>query len=262
MNIKLVAIDIDGTLLHDDFTLSARNKQMLKRVKERQIPIVLASGRSPVSCLPLSADLGISDPLIAHNGAVIYDPQAQRTVLEFGFPASDLQDMIQYCRQHQIQYDVNTAFDLYVDWMNPEFMGLYEKFYIEPKWVDDCLTLDEQVVKFTLTGSPEQMDRALLELSPSQKNRRIIRSGETFIDIIHSQATKGYALQKLLSILEIPATDVLAFGNYYNDIEMLTLSGLGVAMQNSPQEVLAQADRVAPANNEDGVARVLEDLLV
>lgn len=262
MNVKLIAIDIDGTLLRDDFTISARTKQVLRKVKEQSVPIVLASGRGVGSCLPLSAELGIQDPIIAHNGAVIYDTKREESLMELGFSMREMIDLIQYCRQHQIHYDVSTTSGVYLDQRRKQSEVIYNKFFIQPRWVDDCLTLNEQAVKITLSGTAEQLDRVFYDLYPLQGQQRMIRSGEMFIDITHPQATKGYALQTLLQLLDISVKDVIAFGNYYNDLEIISISGMGVAMKNSPHEVLDQADRVAPTNNDDGVACVLEEMML
>jgi len=86
----------------------------------------------------------------------------------------------------------------------------------------------------------------------------MLRSGDFFIDLMHKDASKGAALQKLAEKRGIPAENVMAIGNYYNDITMLTYAGLGVAMDNSPLDVKAAADAVTASNNEEGVKRALE----
>ena len=86
----------------------------------------------------------------------------------------------------------------------------------------------------------------------------IVRSGEYFIDIMKEGTTKGKALAMLANHLNVKPKDVVAIGNYYNDLDMLQYAGLGIAMDNSPEDVKAAADVVTLSNNEDGVRLALE----
>lgn len=96
------------------------------------------------------------------------------------------------------------------------------------------------------------------EWSEWPQKLNMLRSGDFFIDLMHKDASKGAALQKLAEKRGIPAENVMAIGNYYNDLTMLTFAGLGVAMDNSPQEVKDAADAVTASNNEEGVKLALE----
>ncbi|WP_202078328.1 HAD family hydrolase [Caldalkalibacillus salinus] len=260
-DIKLVAIDVDGTLLTDEHELTEHTKNTILKLKDKGIQVILASGRGPTSCIPFVNQLNLTEPLITHNGAVIYHPVTGEVEKEIGFEAQELLPFIEYCREHQIQFDLNTALDMYVEQSTPEAEKVYEIFYINPTRVEDSSQLDEQIVKFTITGQQEQLDDMMQKLAPQFPNWSIIRSGETFIDIIHPKATKGFALQHILKEKNIQPEEVLAFGNYFNDVEMLQLAGTGVAMGNAPDGVKAKADRIAPPNNEEGVAAILQEYL-
>jgi Cof subfamily protein (haloacid dehalogenase superfamily) len=262
MQVKLLAIDVDGTLLHDDHHLSERTKNAIGQIKERGVKVVLATGRGPMSCFPIMEELALTDPLITHNGAVIVDPQTKHVALEIGFKAEELIPIIQYCRQTGIHFDACTAFEMYIEGRNSEADQMYKKFFAYPKLVADTSLLTDQIVKFTLFGDERQMDQSLEEVVPKFPDWSIIRSGERFIDVIHPQATKGSALKRILKEQDIHPEQVVAFGNYYNDLEMIELAGVGVAMENSPEQIKRLADRVTVSNNEDGVAEIIEELLM
>jgi Cof subfamily protein (haloacid dehalogenase superfamily) len=261
MQVKLLAIDVDGTLLNDDHQLTERTKSAISQIKERGVKVVLATGRGPVSCFPIMEELALTEPIITHNGAVIVGPQTKQIALEIGFKAEELLPIIQYCRQTGIHFDASTAFEMYVEGRTPEADQMYKKFFANPRMVADTSLLKDQIVKFTLFGDEKQMDQALEEVAFKFPDWSIIRSGETFIDVIHPKATKGNALKRILKEQNILPAQVIAFGNYYNDLEMIQLAGIGVAMENSPEQIRHLADRITVSNNDDGVAVVIEEII-
>lgn len=258
---QLLAIDIDGTLLTDEYSMTERTKTAIINIKKRGVKVILATGRGPKSCFQIMNELDLNDPIITHNGAVIFDPVAKQISLEIGFKAEELSPVIQYSRQAGIHFDLCTAFDMYHEGATQEVEAIYKKFNVTPTLVEDSCLLVEQIVKFTLFGDEKKLNQAMEELLPQFPEWSIIRSGETFIDVIHPQATKGSALKHLIQELEIDPKNIVAFGNYFNDLEMLQLAGLGVAMANSPSQIKKSADRVTASNNEDGVAMIVEELL-
>jgi Cof subfamily protein (haloacid dehalogenase superfamily) len=261
MNLKLVAIDVDGTLLNDRYEITERTKKALLDIKEQGVKVILASGRGPNACFPIAMELGITDPLITHNGAVLIHPTTKESEFEIGFKAKELSPIIEYCRKHSIHFDINTALDMFVEGIPVHAVDMYQKFFMTPNIVPDTSELQEQIVKFSLFGEEAEIDQAFADLSPLYPELSIIRSGERFIDVIHPRATKGNTLRQLLADFDILPEETIAFGNYFNDLEMIELAGLGVAMANSPDQVKDLADRVTASNNEDGVALVIEEFL-
>lgn len=259
---KLVAIDLDGTLLTDDHHISERTKKAIKNIREQGIKVVIATGRGPLSCDPYVQQLELNVPVIAHNGAVIYEPGTQNKTFEIGYPAQELLPIIQYCRREQIHFDLSTAFAMYIEGGNDQSNAIYEQFMVNPSLMKDTSQIKDLVVKVSLFDQKERLDHVLQDIVPRFTHWSVVRSGEVFIDIIHPQATKGNALQKLLNKWYIHPEEVVSFGNFFNDLEMIRLAGLGVAMANSPQEVKDEADFVTSSNNQDGVAKVLEDFYV
>lgn len=258
---QLIAIDIDGTLLHDDHHLSERTKQALLSLQRNGCKCVLATGRSPISCEHLVEQLQLTTPLITHNGAVLYDPVTNKSHLEVGFQTQEISPLVDYCRKNALHFDMNTAFDVYVEQLTPKMKQLYKQFYMNPKVVKDSRELKDQIVKFTINVKKEQLDTVFEELVPLFPQLSILRSGDIFIDVIHPQATKGNALAHVIKHYGIDRTNVIAFGNYFNDLEMIELAGVGIAMENSPIEVKQKADLVTETNNNDGVALIVEQLL-
>lgn len=260
MNYRIVALDMDGTLLHDDHTLSSPNAEAIRKAAAQGMEIVLCTGRSPISTLPYLEQIGLEGVVITHNGAATIASEGRRVLHRFDIPSAGLEPYIQYCRENGVHFDINTAFDLYVDKLNeltPEMLDLYRQFLIEPKQFPGWTGLTDAPVKLTMSGQKDEMDRVEHELNQWTHEHNFIRSGDYFIDIMHKDATKGNALKQLAAMRGVPREQVLAIGNYYNDMTMIQFAGLGVAMDNSPLEVKAAAQEITLSNNEDGVAATL-----
>jgi Cof subfamily protein (haloacid dehalogenase superfamily) len=217
---------------------------------------VLCTGRSPQSTLPYLDELGLDGVVITHNGAATVASTGRRTVHRFEILPQQLEPYIQFCHKHTIHFDINTVFELYVDdraGVMPDMLNLYAQFLIEPKQFPSWDALEDAPVKMTLSGQPEAMDRVEAEFALWEHRLHYIRSSDYFIDIMHQDATKGSALAKLAELRGIAPEQVLAIGNYYNDLSMLQFAGMGIAMNNAPIEVKAAAREVTNSNNEDGV---------
>jgi Cof subfamily protein (haloacid dehalogenase superfamily) len=254
---KLIALDVDGTLLNDNYEITERTKQTIRTVHEAGSRIVLCTGRSPVSTLPLLKELGLEGTMITHNGAatVYADVQGTKLLHQYSFAMDEIGSMLGYLRKAGIHFDVCTPFDMYIENLGDYEKAMYKKFLINPHLVKDIAELQEPIVKFTLFSEPDVLDRVQRELDDLKLygNLRMIRSGDLFIDVMSPVANKGNALKELASSWDIEAKDVMAIGNYFNDLEMMEFAGLGVAVANSPVGVLAAADAVTASNNEDGV---------
>lgn len=260
MKYKLIALDVDGTLLNDDHKLSPENREAIAEVTRQGGLIVLCTGRSPQNSIPLMEEMGLAGYVLGHNGAATVRVEDREVLHIYGLDARGLDPYIDYCRARDIHYDVNTAFDMYVDNvanLTQEATYMYEHFRITPASLPAWEDFREPVVKFTVFTKADILDEAQREWSTWTQQYNIVRSGEFFVDFMHPEASKGNALMNLASLLGIVQEEVLAIGNYYNDISMLTYAGLGIAMDNSPLEVKAAADAVTGSNNDHGVRDAL-----
>ncbi|MGZ9582928.1 Cof-type HAD-IIB family hydrolase [Paenibacillus marinisediminis] len=265
MSIQIVAIDMDGTLLHDDHTLSKRNADTIRQVAEAGVEIVLCTGRSPSSTLPYLDELGLEGIVITHNGAATVASKSRKELNLFELQGQDLDRYMDYCRKHQIHFDVNTAFDLYVDSLEvltSEVLHIYSQFLIKPKLFPGWDQLQEPALKLTMSGEKDKIDEIEAEMNLWDHKLHFIRSGDYFIDVMHPEATKGNALMNLAEQQQVPRENILAIGNYYNDVTMIQYAGIGVAMDNSPLDVKAAADDVTLSNNEDGVHAALQKYIL
>ncbi|WP_276352694.1 Cof-type HAD-IIB family hydrolase [Cohnella caldifontis] len=260
MNYRLIALDVDGTLLNDRHEITPRVKEAVASASRKGAEIVLCTGRGSTSALPVLEMLGLEGTMITHNGASIVESASRRIIWETVIPPEEAERYIAYLRERRIHFDMNTCFDLYVHRLDDSIAAMYERMFIKPILRGEDVGLPEHTVKLSVYAPKEVLDEVERDWRQWDHELHYIRSGDHFIDVQHPQATKGTALEKLAGMRGIPREQVLAIGNYDNDIGMLTFAGKGIAMANSPDRVKAEADEVTLSNNEDGVSAALERL--
>jgi Cof subfamily protein (haloacid dehalogenase superfamily) len=254
---RLIALDVDGTLLNDQHELTEQTIETIQEVHDQGCHIVLCTGRAPGSTLPILQQLGLEGTMITHNGAatVHADERGQTLVNEFAFTLPEIRPMLEYVRSEGIHFDVCTSFNMYIERIGEYEKQMYKKFLINPKLVTDVSELGLPIVKLSLLGQPEVLDRVQKEWEEQRLygHLRMIRSGDLFIDVMSAEANKGNALKALAASLEIDPSEIMAIGNYYNDLEMMKFAGLGIAVANSPDGVKEAADAITSSNNDQGV---------
>jgi Cof subfamily protein (haloacid dehalogenase superfamily) len=253
MKYKLIALDVDGTLLNDEYQLTDKTKYAVKRANEAGAQIVLCTGRAPQNTIPLLAELGLDGIVITHNGAATVQSKDNSVLHHIAFHASEITPFIEYCRLHHAHLALCSPLELYVEELNEASKAMYEKFKIEPIITNDATKLDISMVKLSAYSDQNTMDQIEADWRAMHSPLSIIRSGHRFIDIMHKEASKGHALRRLAEDAGITKEEIMAIGNYYNDSEMIIYAGLGIAMDNSPEPVKLQANATTASNNEDGV---------
>ncbi|WP_166242473.1 Cof-type HAD-IIB family hydrolase [Paenibacillus turpanensis] len=254
----LIALDVDGTLLTDEHKLTQATIEGLRKAHQSGIHIVLCSGRGPLSVFPILDELGLEGVAVTHNGAAVVNSATREVLYASHFGVENVKEQIAYCRSNAIHFDMCTVFDLHTEQLDEERQALYRSFLIDPVKLEKIEDLNGTVVKFTATGPEEVMDRVEKAWGPGADGFRNIRSGAHFVDVMREGVNKGTALAELCKLWGIAPNRVIAMGNYFNDIDMLRFAGFGVAMDNSPDGVKAEADAVTASNNEEGVLRALE----
>lgn len=258
MKYKLIAIDIDGTLLNDEHQLSEVTIQTVRRVHDEGATIVLCSGRAPQSVFPILDLLGLEGTIIAHNGASTVLSEGHEVVHDYSFETKEYTALFNFLRDKKVHFDVCTPFDLFVESATQEEMDIYAQFFVQPILIPDVMEIP-RIVKMTLAAEQDLIDEAEKVLRDRGMiiGLNMFRSGLNFVDLVHEKATKGNALKEFADSIGVKYDQIMAIGNYYNDVEMIKLAGLGIAMGNSPDDLKQLAQDVTVTNNEDGVAKAL-----
>ena len=254
--VRLVATDLDGTLLDDEGRMSSRTQEVLRRVQARGVPVVVVTAR-PLRWMddlwPLLGGQGLA---VVSNGAILYDVGA-REVRELTGIAPEvglvLADAIRAALP-EATFAIESLSGIRRD-----------ELFDEPSHVPEGSPVgaladiwDVPAVKLMVRAPgvpPDQLRRAVIEAVGDAATPTW--SGEHLVEISAAGVTKAVALASIAAELGVDATDVVAFGDMPNDLPMLEWAGTSYAMANADPSVVAAADHLAPANTEDGVATVL-----
>ncbi len=273
---RLLALDIDGTLVNNRDELSPATRDALVRAGKAGIHVVLATGRRYSRALGLVEPLGIEVPLITASGALVKDPRDHRTLYRAEFERNLLCEsmaIIEACGYDPVVCadTYSEGFDFYQARAEVESPELSEYFELNPGdgriWPD--LVNDPPPGVFTVfaMGTRDEMlelDRALRQRLPDRLSTHVLRSPRYtgfMCEYAPAGVTKWSAVCRLAAGWGITDEAICAVGDDVNDVAMIRAAGLGVAMGNALPEVKQAADRVAPSQADDGLVDVVDWLL-
>ena len=271
MTIKLIATDMDGTLLDPKGQVDLpRLEKILDQLEERGIRFVIATGNEIHRVKQLLGHLTERVVLIVANGARIFEGnqllQAQtwdddmvNRALEF-FKGRECQDQFVVTSMNGGFVKEGTVFTQLENFMTPEMIEL---FYQRMNFVEELEShLFGGVLKMSLVVGEERSDSVLEEINQLFNGHvQAVSSGYGCIDILQSGIHKAWGLEELLKRWNLKPEQIMAFGDSENDVEMLQLAGIAYAMENADDKAKAVATDFAPSNSQAGVYQVLEDWL-
>ncbi|MCG0277453.1 MAG: Cof-type HAD-IIB family hydrolase [Thermanaeromonas sp.] len=266
--IKLVALDLDGTLLNSDSDLEYRAKEAVRRVQEKGVKVTLATGRMFRSALPFARELNLKLPLIVYHGALIKNPVSGEVMREKLLPLSIVEFLVGRAREYGFPYNVYVEDELYVDDIQPENLAYADKARVPLHKVDDILGFlkekaPKEPIKFVALHDGPKLDRLEEEVRKAIGHRvYITRSFPYFLEVISREASKAKGLEILARHLGISPKEIMVIGDSFNDLDMFHFAGLAVAMGNAPPAVRAQAHYVVATNDEGGVAEALTKFIL
>ncbi|MDC9722109.1 MAG: HAD family hydrolase [Urechidicola sp.] len=265
MQIKLICSDIDGTLLNKDRELSANTITQIKRLAS--ISFILISSRMPKAMLHLQKELEIEHlPIIAYNGGLILADNKIISSTEISTSTSE--SIAYYCKETNLHISLYHNDEWYVTELDYWAKREANNTKINPKIQNIKTTLikwkseNKGAHKIMVMGDADEISSLVDYINKNLANEVIgYRSKETYLEIAHTSISKKTAIDTLIDshYPKITLKNILAFGDNYNDIEMLKSVGIGVAVANARKEVLDIADAITDGNKEDGVANYLKN---
>ncbi len=268
MKYKLLALDLDDTLLNEEFTITSRNQAAIQKVVDRGLLVTIATGRMFRSTLPYAQMLDIDLPLVTYHGALIKKAASGEVLRHRAVPFDLASKLLKLGDERDIHFNLYLDDHLYVREEN-ENSAYYQTIASIPlqevgPLFDFLNQQNMEPTKLTIINmEPEYLNRLQEELRQKfYPELSILQSRPYFLEITHREATKGQALKFLADREGLDRDSIIAVGDSYNDVDMLQFAGLGVAVANAPEEVKKAADLVTQANTEDGVAKFIEDYLL
>ncbi len=261
MNLRLVAVDLDGTLLTSAGTLATEGARLLGQAVRRGVRVVLATTRNPDTTQPFCRQLGIDDPIICANGAQVWGSPAGPVWAHRTMPREVALSIARLADEHG--WELSTTVESTTYWRQRPGQALgpmTAHITVVPSNADAVvgdpvrilIVQPEAIEAIRTLCSTRFAGRCSLELYVD--GRDVVRS----LCVSAPGADKGTALRQVLVRLGITPGQAMAIGDHSNDLPMLAVAGLGVAMGNAPAIVREQADIVAPSNDEEGVAWALK----
>lgn len=262
LSFKLLALDLDDTLLNGQFRISQENRLAIRSAARKGVLVTLATGRMFRSTLPFARELEIDLPLITYHGALIRTVEGKTLYYE-PVPLAAAKEIADICRQRRLHVNAYLDDEMFVAEEN-EFSRYYQAIAdVRVTAVGDlAVFLSVPPTKLTVINLEGGLDELMDELNARFGHQLAITiSRPYFLEITDRLATKGQALKFLADLHRIPQEQVAAIGDSLNDIDMLLYAGIGVAVANARQEVLAVADVITASNLDHGVAAFIRQYL-
>jgi Cof subfamily protein (haloacid dehalogenase superfamily) len=270
-NIRLLVLDVDGTIAGFSNEVRQPIIEALQAVGDRGISVAIATGRMYRSALRFHAAVGSQVPLIAYNGAWIQDPKTDEVHQQLHVSSEDALVLLDYFEQPELRSRIGVHFysqdQLYVREIVTQTESYAQRSGVEPIAVGDLRQiLDYPLTKVLAMGTDPQL---MLQINQTLQERYardrlyLTQSTALFFEATHPDVNKGAAVRFLAEeLLGLEAEQVMAIGDNFNDVEMLTYAGVGVAMGNAPEPVCAIAKWIAPEVEQDGVAAAIGQFLL
>lgn len=284
---KLVAVDLDGTMLNQYGIVTENTKNVIKETINKGIDVIIASGRPIDSIQSIAKEIGSEKYFIAGNGALIYDIQKDKIMYDKFLPKEKVLEIIKICEENSISYNVYTNQTILTTGLKYNVL-YYQKENLKKEeskqtkisiiknmyeYVKD--KKEERFLKMTICDDNQTVFQSIIRklrkiegievLDVSHMSRKTIKQGteERTIEYYYTEITvenvdKWDALEFLIEKLDIKKEEVIAIGDNVNDKKMIQEAGLGVAMEGSTPVITQIADYITTSNSEEGVAKVLK----
>ena len=264
---KLIAIDMDGTLLRKDKTISDKTKEAIKKAIEKGVKIVLASGRPLVGLERYLEELNIGsneDYVLSFNGSVVQNVGTREIISKSILTGKDFKELYKVAQTLGVNIHAFTARGLVAPRMSEYTKVECDINHITAE-IMDINELDDQedVIKVMFVDPQDVIDEVIKKV-PQAINEKytVVRSAPFFLEFLSKKSSKGTAIKALATYLDIQKEEVICIGDAGNDLDMIEYAGLGVAMGNAFEEVKEAANYITLSNEEDGVAHVIEKFII
>jgi Cof subfamily protein (haloacid dehalogenase superfamily) len=276
MPYKLIALDIDGTLLTTRGEITARTSKALNKARQLGVQIVLVTGRRFNSARDLVLRLELDIPLVSHNGALTKNIETLEVVDFHPLDTETAREVIHFGRQHGVDMicndDPHGLGTMVIEGISPDnkalhrYLNLYRSSVVE---VADLLNyVQSPPIQLTVSGRCDPTDEFEVKLREAMGEQvRIFKTRYraydlTILDVLSLTASKGESLAAVAARHGIASEEIMAVGDNHNDLTMLRYAGLGVVMGNAEDELKQMGFELTASNEEDGVAQAIEKFII
>ncbi len=259
--IRLVALDLDGTLVGADLVVHPRVLEAVTRARTAGAQITIVTGRMFAAARPFAAALGISGPIVCYQGAAMFEAGTGAVLRETPLPADVTRTVLDWAHQHGVHAQCYADDTLFVEQINRFSKRYTDVARVEPVVVPSLREAfaGRPTIKLVLVDDPGPSEQHLAALTTLLGERAYLtRSHVDFVEAVDPRVNKGEALAFIAQRYGVRLDQTMAVGDSWNDLPLLDAAGIGVAMGSGPPELLARADAVVADVAHDGVAEAIE----
>ena len=263
MKYKLVAADMDGTLLDSEGEITPATVDAIRELAEKDVVFIVSTGRPIQGVEKYKELLGLTGPVITYNGAMIVNAKDNTVLFEQGLLREDARKIWELGLSYDTTMCIWAGNRLYGNRLDERIHDYKKLSGVEPVLAEDIeALLDIGVTKILWYDKRERIEEILSSLSPELFTEvSFCTSKPTFLEFFSSRVSKAVAMEKIGELLGITREEMIAIGDGLNDLSMIQYAGQGVAMGNAAKEVKEHAQFITDTNEEEGVRKVLEKLL-
>ncbi|MGB3368521.1 MAG: Cof-type HAD-IIB family hydrolase [Acidaminobacteraceae bacterium] len=263
MNYKMIYSDLDGTLLNSKKEISNDNKEIITKLGDVGIIFGIATGRIYPAAKIYAKELNLNSPIICCNGALVVDPRNDHAVISNAINNSKVKEIVNIIKKYDVYFHFYTIDTIYAE--RSEYIIEYFKELSKGKAEDekvktvinssvtDLITEDMQIFKVGVFVDDSKKSNEMIEELQQIEDISAYKSLGHIFDIVAEGVDKGRALEQLGELLNVKREEIMVFGDNENDINMIKYAGMGIAMENSKDDVKAVSNYIAKTNDEDGV---------
>lgn len=269
MSIKLIAIDIDGTLLNSHHHLTDEVRVALKKAEEKGVKVVLCTGRPLTGVQDLIEELDLysdNDYVVTYNGSLIQKTKTKEVVSKFELSHDDYLAIDGLARKLNIHLHTETEDTMYTSNRDISRYTVLESHLVNMPLkyrTQEEMTDELNILKMMMIDEPALLDEAITHIPQEFYDKyTIVKSAPYFLEFLNKKVDKGAAVKLLAAQLGIDASEVMALGDNENDLPMIQFAGVGIAMGNATENIKKAASFITSSNDEHGVAVAIEKFIL
>jgi Cof subfamily protein (haloacid dehalogenase superfamily) len=265
-NYKMLVLDLDDTLLRDDYSISNRNKDLLIKAQKQGVKVVLASGRPTSAMVRYAEELKLDrydSYMISFNGATVTSMKTNEVLFETSLTKKEIHSLHDFSIENNVHI-ITYSDKGVVSETNCKYIDVELKLTGIPHHKVDCFKseITTSAVKCILLEHPDYLKEVEIKLKAERTDLSVSRSKPFFLEVMPHGIDKAASIDLLANKLGIKQSEVIAVGNAGNDLTMVQYAGLGIWVDNVTPELRHYADYVVASNNDDGVAEVVERFIL
>lgn len=256
---RIIFSDVDGTLLNSEHRITPKTLEALKKLEKENIPFVIVSARGPSGIYPFFQEYGLSCPIIAYSGALILDEE-RKELFHRGMDRKKVKAILDFIEERRLDLTwCLYSFDQWIVKEKDDPRVLREERIVKAEAIQGTADSikEEEIHKILCICGPGKIDRIEQELKQEFPDCSIVRSSEILLEIMAGGISKADAVRTLCARWNTPVENAIAFGDHYNDADMLQTVGMGFLMGNAPDPLKEKIKLHTLDNDHDGICHAL-----